>query len=324
VARAHVFVSNNSCSVYSVAFFAKSQCPREISKNLLFEVLPFATGVAASGVFSAILSYADKIVLTNLVTLEKFAYYGIATTIGSFSVFLVGPIYVAVFPRFTQLVAKQEQDNLRSFYHNCCQFVSVMVLPVAIGIALFSSEIVQIWIRNPTITSQTYIVVSILTVGSCINALLWMPMGLQLANAWTRLVVTLNLFQVILIVPLLIVLTTRYNLMGAASSWLILNIGSFLIMPYFAHKRFLKGELKRWYLKDIGYPFASAFTVVILWRIVLSWQAAFMQMSILMSFAELVLVFVSTWTVTALIIPITRQFIASYAAIFRNKLNSLI
>jgi O-antigen/teichoic acid export membrane protein len=302
----------------------KSNVRARFQKNLLFEVLPFATGVAASGVLSTILSYADKIVLANLVTLEKFAYYGIATTIGQFSIFLVGPIYAAVFPRLTQLVAKQEQDNLRSFYHNCCQFLSAMVLPVTVVIALFSSEIIQIWIRDPTITSQTYLIVSILTVGSCINAFLWMPMGLQLANAWTRLVVTLNIFQVILIVPLLIVLTTRYDVTGAASAWLILNLGSFLISPYFTHKRFLKGELKRWYLKDIGYPFASAFTVAVLWRIVLSWQAGFMQMSIFMSFAELVLAFVSTWTVTALIVPITRQFIAKYVVTVKNKLNSSI
>lgn len=303
-------------------FLPKVNVPAKFQKNLLLGILPFATGVAASGVLATIISYADKLVLTKLVTLEKYAYYGMATTIGSIALFFVMPIYAAVFPRITQLVANKEQDNLRNFYHNCCQFVSAMVLPITIVIALFSAEIIQVWIRNPTITSETYVVASIAAVSGGINALLWIPMALQLANAWTKLIVTINVIQVILLVPLLVFLTTNYNVVGAASVLLILNLGAFLLSPYYIHKRLLKGELKRWYVRDIGVPFASAFIVAFLWRIALSWQAEFMQPSTFLLFVELAIVFMSTWMVTALIVPITRQYITNYVGTFKNKLSS--
>ena len=305
-------------------FLPKVNVPTRFQKELFFEILPFTTGVATSGVLATILAYSDKIVLSKLITLENFAYYGIASSVASIAIFAVSPVYTAVFPRISQLVANREEDSLRNFYHACCQFVSTTVLPVAAVITLFASEIIQVWIRDPTITANTHLIVGILTVGSALNAVLWMPTALQLANGWTRLIIITSLISVILLVPLLIVLTIKYGMIGAASVWVILNLGSFLIVPQYMHKRLLKGELKRWYSKDVGYPFVGAFTVAILWRIALSWQEGVMQTSTFLLVVELTVIFISTWTVTAMIVPMTRHLVIKNVSILKNKFASLV
>ena len=65
--------------------------------------------------------------------------------------------------------------------------MSVLILPVAIVIALFSYEIILLWTQNPTIARELISLVSILICGTALNGLMNLPYALQLAFGWTRL-----------------------------------------------------------------------------------------------------------------------------------------
>ncbi|GAH51090.1 unnamed protein product, partial [marine sediment metagenome] len=119
---------------------------------------------------------------------------------------------------------------------------SVLILPVAIVIALFSHEILLIWTQNQATADKTYLLASILICGTALNGLMNLPYALQLAFGWTRLSLFKTLIAVILLVPLIIYMTTHYGATGAAIAWLVLNMSMFFFEIPIMHRRLLRKE----------------------------------------------------------------------------------
>ena len=221
-------------------------------KALLLRIWRFAAGMTGISVTAIILTQTDKIVLSKILPLEMFGYYTFATVVASGLYYFIGPVFSALFPRFSQLVSLHDQSGLKELYHKSCQFMSVMILPVAIVVSLFSSEILLLWTGDPVTVANTHSIVSILIIGTALNGLMNLPYGLQLAHAWTKLALYTNIIASIVLVPMIYFLATRYGVVGAASAWVILNTGYVLICIQIMHSRLLKGEQWRWYFNDVG------------------------------------------------------------------------
>jgi len=142
------------------------------------------TGISLTVIF---LTQTDKIVLSKILSLEMFGYYTLATAVASGLTYFIGPVFSALFPRFSQLVSANDEKGLIELYHKGCQFMSVVILPAAIVVALFSSEILLLWTGDPITVANTHLVVSILIVGTALNGLMNLPYALQLAYGWTTL-----------------------------------------------------------------------------------------------------------------------------------------
>ncbi len=89
----------------------------------------------------------------------------------------------------------------------------------------------MLWTQSPVTAEHTHLLVSILVMGTAFNGLMNIPYALQLAFGWTRLAFLVNLVSVLLLVPLMIVLTKWYGAVGAASVWVILNVGYMCSLP---------------------------------------------------------------------------------------------
>jgi len=148
--------------------------------------------------------------------------------------------------------------------------MSVVILPAAIVVALFSSEILLLWTGDPITVANTHLVVSILIVGTALNGLMNLPYALQLAYGWTTLAFYINIIASIVLVPMIYFLSKHYGLVGAASAWLILNSGYVLITNQIMHQRLLPDEKWRWYLNDVGAPMLAALIVAVAWRLMVS------------------------------------------------------
>ena len=138
-------------------------------KDLVVEVWRFASGVTGISVMAMILTQADKIILSKVLSLEAFGYYAFAWMIASSLYYLVGPVLTAVFPQFSQLVSLGKIKELTHLYHRSCQLMSVVLLPVAVMLALFSKEMLSLWTGDATIVNNTYLIVSLLAVGTALN-----------------------------------------------------------------------------------------------------------------------------------------------------------
>lgn len=261
--------------VVFISFFLWRSLPKSdhwshFQKKIFSRIWHFLAGMTGISVTAILLTQTDKIILSKILPLEMFGYYTLATVVSNSLYYFFGPIFSALFPRFSQLVCLNEQDALRDLYHKACQFMSVMLFPAAIVVALFSSEILFLWTGDSVIVANTHSIVSILIIGTALNGLVNLPYALQIAHAWTKLAFYTNIIASIVLVPMIYFLAKYFGLVGAASAWVILNTGYVLIFVQIMHSRLLKGEQWRWYFYDVALPLLVALMVATFWRTLIS------------------------------------------------------
>ncbi len=246
-------------------------------KVLLKQVRRFAGGMAGIAVVSLILAQIDKIVLSKLVSLETFGYYMLAGTVSTMMLGgIANAVDTAVYPKFSQLVAINDEVRLRELYHQSCQFMSVLLIPSAAVLAFFSWEVLVIWTRDETIAANTYLLLTIVAAATGIHGLLWIPFRMQLAHGWTKLGFYQTVVAILIFVPLIIYGVINYGAIGGAVSLLVLYVGYALIPLQIMHKRILKGELKKWYLNDVGLPLLATFCIMAISSFLLPKQSSWL------------------------------------------------
>ncbi|MDI1240338.1 MAG: oligosaccharide flippase family protein [bacterium] len=228
----------------------------------------FVTGIGIITLASAFLSNVDRLVVARMLPLETFGYYSIAATIGIGINWLVQPVFRALFPRLSQIVSLPDTSSLSRTYHQGCQLMAVVVLPVAGVLIFFSWEVVDLWQRNPETANNTWFLVVILVAAGAANALLFVPWALQLAFGMTRLQLVAMLASLAFSVPMSIVFVSSWGSEGAALVWLILNLLLIFTTVPIAHKFLLPGETFFWATRDVIIPIAATLFAAALARLV--------------------------------------------------------
>jgi O-antigen/teichoic acid export membrane protein len=280
--------------------------------NLFRNIWHFAAGMTGITAMALILTQLDKIILSKMLPLKMFGYYTLAAVAASGIGYIVGPCFNAIYPRFTQLVALGNQTELKEFYHRGCQLVSVLILPAAIVMSLFSRELIFLWTQNQVTAENTSLILSLLVIGGALNGLMHLPYALQLANGWTTLAFYVNLVSVIVLAPVIIVLTLHFGAVGAAVAWIILNSGYVLFAVPFMHRYLLPGEKWRWIREDVGLPLIVALGLTGVGRWLVQGQ-----MSMPVAVVVLLSIYIMALTTTALAAPLVRTEIMGIAHRFR-------
>jgi O-antigen/teichoic acid export membrane protein len=268
----------------------------------------FAAGITGISTMTLILTQLDKVILSKMLPLKMFGYYTLAGMAASAIGYLVAPCFIAIYPRFTQLVAIGNRTELQACYHRGCQLVSVLILPTAVMISLFSRELLLLWTHSQAAADQASLVLSLLVIGGALNGLMNMPSALQLANGWTSLAVYSNAISVVVMVPIIILLTQHFGAPGAAIAGIILYGGNLLLVIPITYRRLLPGETRRWYVEDVGYPLLAAVAMAGLGRWLIPGQ-----MSALTTGLVLLSVYVAALAVASLAASLVRAKIMGLA-----------
>jgi O-antigen/teichoic acid export membrane protein len=223
--------------------------PRFRSERLR-EIHAFALGLAAIAILSFLLTQADRILLSTLLSLNEFGYYTLAVTVASALSVVVQPFFAALYPRYSGMVATGSEKKLVVLYHQSNQLLVVVVGAIASVMALFAEDLLQLWTNDPIIAAKSGVVLSILVIGTALNGLMNLPYALQLANGWTHLTLIQNMLSVLVFLPAIWWFGSNYGGPGAALVWVALNLSYLMIGIPLMHRRLLKNELRTWYLKD--------------------------------------------------------------------------
>lgn len=230
--------------------------------QLLRDVMPFAGGMAAIAVFSLLLTQADKVLLSTLLPLEDFGYYVLASTIAGALHLCIGPIFNAVFPRLTALVAEGDRAAELRMYNAGSQIMAFVLAPMLVVLVGFSPEIIRLWTGSEAAATNAGAVVPLLVAGTALNGMLHLPHALRLAHGWTRLDIAIGLAMIVVLVPAIILGAQRFGGVGTASAWLFLNVAAMLVTVPLTHRRLLPGIAARWIVTGTIAPWAAAATAV--------------------------------------------------------------
>lgn len=235
--------------------------------NLIRPLWRFAAGTAGTILTGILLTQSDKLILTKILPLEKFGYYALAGVVASIPGMIAMPFNNAIYPRFTQLVAARNFSELTDLYHRSCQVLAVLLIPVGLVVAFYSKELILAWTGNTVTAQNTYLLVSILVIGSTLMGLMIIPYSLQLAFAWTKLGLYLNIVAVITLIPSMVWLVSIYGSLGACFLWVALYTGQVIVMIHLMHQRILQGEKWKWYVEDVAKPLLATLAIVAIGRV---------------------------------------------------------
>jgi O-antigen/teichoic acid export membrane protein len=250
-------LGTGACAFFVWRTLPASEARPRFRSALLRDVWRFAAAVSGNAIVGVFLTQIDKVVLSGMLSLEMFGYYALAGTVAASVWSIILPINTALFPRFAELTELRNDASLSELYHRSCQFLAVVLLPVSATLAFFSREIMLVWTSNPITADKTYLVVTLLVIGTTMNGLSSVGSYLLSASGWPQLVLFTNLASAILLVPGIVLMTSRFGAAGAAIIWMMLNSIYLLFTIPFMHRRLLKGEMWRWYREDVGMPLAG-------------------------------------------------------------------
>ena len=192
-------------------------------------------------------------------------------------VMMTGTVTKVAFPEFSALVAQGDNAGLAHAYHKNAQFVTVLVVPAAVILAVFSREILLVWTGNPVVAEQGHVLLTLIAIGTGINCLAWIPYYTQLANGWTRLTFFTNVFAVAGLVLLLLILVPRYGAVGGAAGIVLVHIVYVSIYVTLMHRRILIGETAKWFFGDLFFPIAAVLIVVFIGAVFTSGSTGTLQ-----------------------------------------------
>lgn len=246
-----------------IALALRSAMPRAPRKpsfdpSLLTRQWKFVAGIGVVTLASMLLLQTDKFVLARMFSLETFGFYALAATVATGLQWLIQPVFRAFFPRLSQVAESDDQEILRLLYHQGCQLMAIVVLPVAAICVFFASEVMMSWQRNPAAALNSSPSLRFLMAGGAVNALLFVPYALQLAYGSTRIQLFSLLAGLAASVPLTIVFASYWGPVGAAAVWLLVNLVFLFVNVPLTHRRFLKGETSQWAVRDVLLPIIAA------------------------------------------------------------------
>ena len=261
-----LLTSSISCMIFVFAMWyslPKSETSAKFQPTIIKNLWRYALTVSGTALIGISLTQLDKVILSNLLSLKMFAYYSIASTAASSIWLVIIPFSSAIFPYLVQLYERKKHKQLSFQFHQFSQILSLLLLPVSAIIIVFSKEILTLWIKDPIVVENSYLVMSFLVFGTMLNGIVCVPANSASAFGWPQLILYTGIVQAIAFIPLIILFVNWFQSVGAAVAWVLLNASFiFFTVPMFFRKYF-SNEKRSWYVYDILLPMIAAFSICI-------------------------------------------------------------
>lgn len=281
----------------------------QFSWQALTKVWKFAGGLMIITFFILLMTQVDKVLLSRLLPLKDFGYYALAGVVTGALFLLVNPISSATTPRLAELVAKNDLTAIKEAYHRYAQLLTIAIVPAALVISFFSDYLLLFWTNDLQTTNAVSPIVSVLSIGTLLYGLMYLPFQLQMAYGWTRLTITVSAIVVAFLIPALFWVVDPYGAVGAAWVWVGANAIFIMVELPLMHRRLMPGELSNWYKKDVLPAFLAALMSVSIGRILVSEPSLSTPLD---SMVVLILISIITMGVTMISMPLGRDTFFSF------------
>lgn len=221
-------------------------------------IIPFAMGIAYTGGIWIFLTQLDKLLLSNILSLEEYGYFAIVALVANAIIQLMMPIGQALQPRIVSLLHQGKESEMLLLYRKATQFMAVFIFSVAGVIGVYSYELLYSWTGDIQASLWAKDILFWYVMGNAILAIGAFQYALQFAHGKMKMHVQYNTIVVIISVPLIYFTAYSYGALGVAMLWFGLRIVSFFIWVPIVHHKFAKGIHKDWMLQDVLPVFMSS------------------------------------------------------------------
>lgn len=259
------------------------------------------TGVTATALF---LSQVDRIVVSRVLPLQAFGYYMLGATLANALLYtFISPVYASVFPRLSSLVAVGDSAGVQGAYRRAWSLMALLAVPAAAAVSMFAQPLIFAWTGDESAARTAAPIAALLVSGMALYGLVSTANALQLAHGWSTLVLSINSVLCLAALPTVLLLTRRYEAVGAAAIWPLINVGSALVNLPLTARRLPEEATLRWLPGDIVVPGAAGAATVWAVRRVVSAPAGLVA-----TLATVGLAWLAAVAVMVAVSPMLRQY----------------
>lgn len=256
------FLISRICDIKNGNFDNKSIIRGDFSFRIVKNMGLYTVGMFSMSIISALNTQIDKIVVSSIVSLNKFAEYALISTLSQIPFILTLPIAMALLPRFTKFIQLNEISDLKYIYRKSTYYISSIGASSGFILILFFDDIMTIWLTGQVLNQGSMIAARVLSVGSIFLTLQLTVYQLSLANGHVATNVKLGAITLFVSIPLQIILTVNYGIVGASIPWLILNVTTFIFLGMALNIKFPLSSLPAYFLVDTLPPILIAGMII--------------------------------------------------------------
>ena len=217
--------------------------------------------VTASGI---LFSTSDKLLLSNLLSLDKYGIYMLAISSATILQIIVNPFYTIFYPKFSKLFKQNDILEASKLHSLLVRLMCFILLPIGLFIIVTSDFLILLWTRDPNLTLSITPLFNLILLASIFNGITFIPYILQLSFAKNWIPFSLNLFFTFINVPLIFYLLQLYGFFGAGMAFLIIQLLYFIINPILVSKYVCNLVTINQFIKDCFLPITFFFVGVFL------------------------------------------------------------
>jgi O-antigen/teichoic acid export membrane protein len=229
----------------------------QLSVDALRDVWRFSLTMAAIAVLAVLLTQLDRLVVSKLLTLRELGFYSLAYTTGIGISLLQTSINSAAMPAFSEAAASGGGEALRRRYAKTSELTAYAIALPCFVLVFFGADILRLWVGDDAARAAG-LPLALLAIGFFINGIVSNAYIAAVATRNAGIPAMVNVAAVLLYVPSLYVLTSRYGMAGAAAGWVALNACYLPSLLVLVHRRVLAEPVVPWLARNLALPVVAA------------------------------------------------------------------
>lgn len=218
--------------------------------HILKNVWRYALGVNIMTIIGVTLGQGDRLVISNIMTINNLGYFTVAVSVASLLGIVTGAIIPATTPRFVTYLSNGNINSVIKMYHSQTRLIAFTTTGIAYAIAAFSYQILLLWTQAPDFAEKAALTLSLVSLGAPLEAVSNTPNQVSLANGITSLSIRVRTLSGIIQLVGALLLVPLIGIEGAGFGWLLSRLAMYLAWPLILRHHLLKREQVGWLFRD--------------------------------------------------------------------------
>jgi O-antigen/teichoic acid export membrane protein len=230
-----LFCAHLFASLLSLKYLRLERHLTKISKENCIDCLKFGLPIMIHSIAMSLISYFDRLIISNYLDLEHLARYGVAFQLGIVISFVAQAFNKAFVPwLYKNLKLNTETAKVKIVRGTYTIFFGIVLLTIFYS---FTLEYIIEYVAGEQY-ADAYFISVIIAIGGAFNAAYLMVVNYIFYANKTIYLGIVSISVAILFIGLSIIMVPRYGLAGASVSFLFANILLFSLVWYLAAKSF--------------------------------------------------------------------------------------
>ena len=183
------------------------------------QLFSFGAWITVSNIIGPLMVTADRFIIAGMLGAGVVAYYSVPSDMLSRLSIIPVAVTAALFPKLTaELITNPVAAYM--LYRKSLLWVSVVMLPVCIAVAVSSRWGLSLWLGSD-FAEHAWKLVAVLVVGVLFNGIALVPYSVIQASGYSVITAKLHAIELIFYVPMLVVSLHLFGLMGVVLTWVM-------------------------------------------------------------------------------------------------------